>query len=178
MIPLTVCGGHFQSGITLFDRYRQRSNGNYGILGSDGDKELIWFSKNGITVLRSISCAQIPIDAVICDFKVTSSVEGHKTSAIAILLTEDLLQLHLFNGETFDIHLPAAMSMIYSSSEGLLLQRKHDPPEFLSATSSLHISQSRVSDDNIYMDNSFDVKSWLDETNNEENHGSHSNQEV
>lgn len=168
MIPLTVCGGHFQPGITLFDQNRQRSNGDYGILGTDGDKELIWYSKNGVRVQRSISCAQVPLDAVICDFIVTSTAESHKTSAIAILLTEDLLQLHLFNGETFDIHLPVPMSMICSSSEGLLLQRKLDPSEYHSTTSALHISQSRFSDDNIYMDNSFDVKSWLDETNDEE----------
>jgi hypothetical protein len=102
MIPFTACGEHLESGIRLFDQYGQRNSGDgNGLLATDGDKELIWYSEGAEKVLRRISCPNTPIDAVICDFIVVPGSENLRGSAIAILLTSELLQLHLFNGETF-----------------------------------------------------------------------------
>ena len=81
------------------------------------------------------------------------------------------LQLHLFNGETFDIHLPFPMAKIYSSSEGLIMQRKVSPVEFFSDlnTSSVKINPHfNANDSEMSRERSLDVKLWLDETNDEQ----------
>ena len=172
MIPFTFCGKDFEAGIRLFDQCGLRNSGDdHGLLATDGDRQLIWYSKAATKVLRSISCSNVPIDAIICSFPVAPTSERIRSSAIAILLTSDLLQLHLFNGETFDIHLPFPMAKIYSSSEGLIMQRKVSPVEFFSDlnTSSVNISPHfNANDSEMSRERSFDVKLWLDETNDEQ----------
>ena len=166
MIPFTACGDHFNNGLKLYDQERQRSsNGANGLLATDGYRELIWYSKGATKVLKSISCASVPVDAVICDFAVTDANGGSPhNSAIAILLTPDLLQLHLLNGETFDIHLPLPMAKIFSSSAGLLLQRKPSSVEFQSDQIKAYPNRSSqlfaVGTDV----GNFDSKLWLDES--------------
>ena len=163
MIPFTVSGERFESGIRLFDQYGQRSSGDgNGLLATDGDKELIWYSEGAVKVLRRISCENVPIDAVICDFAVVPGSENRRGSAIAILLTSEILQLHLFNGETFSIHLPFPMSKMYTSSEGLLLQRKLPPKEIVPDTSTSMNSNHFPYTDDSNRDDGFDVKLWLD----------------
>ena len=172
MIPFTTCGKDFEAGIRLFDQRGQRSIGDdHGVLATDGDRQLIWYSKGATKVLRSISCSNVPIDAIICNFPVAPTSERIRSTAIAILLTSDLLQLHLFNGETFDIHLPFPMAKMYSSSEGLILQRKLSPVEFFNYldTSSMKMnSHFNMNDSDLNRERPFDVKLWLDETHDEQ----------
>ena len=171
MIPFTAGGDLFNHGIKLYDQERQRSShGANGFLATDGCKELIWYSKGATKVLKSISCASVPVDAVICDFASSNAGGGSPhNSAIAILLTSDLLQLHLLNGETFDIHLPLPMVKIFASSTGLLLQRKPSSVEFQSDQIHAHSNRSSqlfaVGTDV----GNFNAKMWLDEANDESN---------
>lgn len=172
MIPFTACGDHFNHGVKLYDQGRQRSShGANGLLATDGCRELIWYSEAATKVLKSISCASVPVDAVICDFAVSNAGEGSpNNSAIAILLTSDLLQLHLLNGETFDIHLPLPMVKIFSSSAGLLLQRKPSSVEFQSDQITAHSNRSSqlfaVGTDV----GNFNAKLWLDESSDTATH--------
>lgn len=172
MIPFTTCGETFEPGIKFLDQTGQRSSGDdHGVLATDGDKQLIWYSKGATKVLRSITCTNAPIDAIICDFPVVPRSERIRSCAIAILLTSELLQLHLFNGETFDIHLPFPMTKMYSSSAGLILQRKLSSLEFLNElnTNSINInSHFTCNDGDINRDSYFDVKLWLDESDGEQ----------
>ena len=173
MIPFTSCGESFLSGIRLFDQNRQRSNHDAGgIVATDGNRELIWYSKGATKVLRNISCSSVPLDAVICQFAVATGAESLHNSAIAILLTCDLLQLHLINGEIFDIHLPFPMIRICSSSAGLILQRKHTPlvfQRYRNETSTNINSQFCPIGVAANVDGNFDLKLWLDESNEENN---------
>jgi hypothetical protein len=169
MIPFTSCGESFLSGIRLFDQNRQRSNHDAGgIVATDGNRELIWYSKGATKILRNISCSSVPLDAVICQFAVATGAESLHNSAIAILLTCDLLQLHLVNGEIFDIHLPFPMIKICSSSTGLILQRKHTHSVFErnrsgTSTKSQFCRAGVVANG----ESNFDLKLWLDESNEE-----------
>lgn len=170
MIPFTSCGG-FLSGIRLFDQCRQRSNHDArGIVATDGNRELIWYSKEATKVLRNISCSSVPLDAIICQFAVAAGAESLHNSAIAILLNCDLLQLHLVNGEIFDIHLPFPMIKICSSSAGLILQRKHSPlviQRNRSGTSTNTNARSCPVGTDVNGDGNFDLRLWLDESNEE-----------
>ena len=169
MIPFSVCGEKSGLGIYFFDQHGQRSSDDEsGILATDGDKQIIWYSKGAVKVLRNISCPNKPIDALICNFAGAPGSINARTSAIAILLTSELLQLHLFNGETFDIHLPVPMTKIFSSSQGLLLQRTTTSYEqFRPVASDSSNINSLFSSRGSHLDreDSFDVKLWLDEAN-------------
>lgn len=167
MIKFFAGGDQLRSGVRLYDQQRQRNSSDAnGVLATDGCRELIWYSRGATKVLRNILCPNPPLDAVVCDFAAAAGSEGSQNSAIAILLTPDLLQLHLLNGETFDIQLPFPMTKIFPSSSGLILQRKPSTAEFRadlpvnvnSEFGSIWAGANR--------DDKFDVKLWLEEMDN------------
>ena len=164
MIKLIAGGDQLRAGIRFFDQQRQQNSSDAsGILATDGCRELIWYSRGATKVLRNILCPTAPLDAVICDF--AGSV-GTQNSAIAILLNPDLLQLHLLNGETFDIQLPFPMIKMFPSSSGLILQRKSSTAEFRAVLPVNVNSEFGSIWTGVNIDDKFDVKLWLEETEN------------
>ena len=156
--------------------------------------ELIWYASGGSKVLKRLVCDSKPLDAVVCEFPKVSGRNyapdddqvPARTSALAVLVTADVLQLHLVNGQVFDVHLPVKVARIFATGEGLLLQRKILELETMTAASltiqSHHSQFSERFDPSIaaqsginsgFLDGNqtnsafnanFDVKNWLDET--------------
>ena len=156
--------------------------------------ELVWYASGGAKVLKRLVCDSKPLDAVVCEFPKVSGRNyapdddqvPARTSALAVLVTADVLQLHLVNGQVFDVHLPVKVSRIFATGEGLLLQRKILELETMAAASltlqSHHSQFSERFDPSIaaqsginsgFLDGNpinttfnanFDVKNWLDET--------------
>jgi len=162
----------------------------------DATNELVWYAAGGAMVVKRLSCDTKPLDAVVCAFPrlaertyPADDEQGPvRTSALAVLVTPDTLQLHLLNGQVFDIHLPTKFARVFAVRDGLLLQRKTLEVEAMAAASSFaahtHASVnfgerfdpshpgaglfdgtqghggSRIGG----FDANFDVKNWLDET--------------
>lgn len=111
------------------------ANGNDGILVVDKEElRVTWYSERGLRSIRRFHLSHAPIDAKFCEFQNDvpagdeSSSESYQRSAlraIAILLDNNDLQIHLYGGELYEVQLPFVVQAIVPTKYGLMLQKNH-----------------------------------------------------
>lgn len=97
-------------------------------------KRVAWYSKLGCRLLKSVACSVAPMQAIFCEFQLSSGISAaddasttqHRTirKAVAILLSPTELHVHLLSGEQFTIqlNLGGVKSITAFLPVGILLQ--------------------------------------------------------
>ncbi len=85
-----------------------------------------WYSVGGVRIVKQFQMSSsIPLDAQFCSFELFPGTTHSSTnSAVAILLSNGDLHIHLFTGELYEIHLPFAVKKMVAMVNGLLFQRQ------------------------------------------------------
>ena len=84
------------------------------------DKVVYRHDKYSSAVIKQYSCENDPIAAAAFKFNVR---DDSSDQVVAILITPELLRLHLSSGQAHSIFLPFSACTIYSSTVGLIIQR-------------------------------------------------------
>lgn len=88
-----------------------------------------WHSNGAVRIVRQFNLSNAPLDAQFCSFESfpgTVAHSGPSNDAVAILLTNGDVQINLFTGELYEIHLPFTVKKMIALSNGLLFQRQTD----------------------------------------------------
>ena len=86
-----------------------------------------WYSAGCVRIVKQFHMSNLPLDAQFCSFELFPGTTRSSTnSAVAILLSNGDLHVHLFTGELYEIHLPFAVKKMIAMANGLLFQRQTD----------------------------------------------------
>lgn len=99
---------------------------DYGFLVLDNDR-VLWYSTDGLTVIRQIQLPCTPINAVLVEFsKLFRSPQGPTTGrlSIAVHLCNGDLHIYMECGEFYEIRLPLGVEMIIPLTGGLIIPCK------------------------------------------------------
>jgi len=112
------------------------STGVDGILVVDkAELWVTWYSESGLRLIKRFHLSHTPTDAKFCEFQTdvlncdeSSSVESQRgqesLQSIAILLDNNDLQIHLYSGEMYEVHIPFVVQSMMPTKYGLMLQKK------------------------------------------------------
>lgn len=94
------------------------------------ERSVKWYRPYTHHYFRKFTFSKTPLDAVFCLMRMSSaesndaivSADENLQLAVAVLLAEQQLQIHLESGEKFELLLPIAVNGLYSTPSGLLLE--------------------------------------------------------
>ena len=121
-----------ESGEKVVDSGTDTSSGELLTINSQR-RRVAWYSKLGCRLLKSVMCTVAPMQAIFCEFQLSSGISAvdDATTAkqrtirkgIAILLSPTELHVHLLSGEQFKLQLKlGGVKKITALPVGILLQ--------------------------------------------------------
>lgn len=91
------------------------------------NRRVRWYSGRGLHLKRQYQLKYSPLDAKFCVFNSEADASNNAVRsmipAVAILLSNGVLSLHYFSGESYEVNLPSDVRMMLAMEEGLLFQR-------------------------------------------------------
>ena len=82
-----------------------------------------WYSPCGRSVHKEFNCESTPIQSIFCSFPLAGPLFHN---SVVVLLPLNKVRIFALSGR-YDVHLGSAVSRIFASSIGLLLEREVDP---------------------------------------------------